>query len=493
MSRQLAWLLAVLAWTVPADAADVEQRTSGWCSPAINGSGNQVVCQGVDDPRAMARLEELLNQKDHDLREKIDDANEWVRKYNELNAQLTDARRQLEAKGEDATLVQTAQDLLHEGKLDDARKIYDRLIASDEANVDRAAEHHFARAIIFALQFRMVDALRDYALAYRYSPQNLRYASGYAGAALSQRQYTEAERGLTAALQLSRDLAAHDPGAYQPAVADTLNSLGVLYRNTGRLAEAEKAYNEALTIWRDLAAREPGAYKPGRAETLDNLGNLYRNTSRPAEAEKAFREALTVYRLLAGDDPGAYRLYVALILNNLGGLYIETGQPAEAEKALSEALPICRDLAARNPRAYQANVAATLNNLGVLYIDTDRTVEAEKALSEALTIRRDLAAHDPRAFQPDVARTLNNLAALYIKTGQPAEAENALRETLTIRRDLAAREPEAYRPYVAVTLQRLGDLYSRTGRLAEADKAYGEAMTIIAASRPTTSMHMPAK
>jgi hypothetical protein len=52
MSRQLAWLLAVLAWTVPADAADVEQRTGGWCSPAINGSGNQVVCQGVD-PRAI--------------------------------------------------------------------------------------------------------------------------------------------------------------------------------------------------------------------------------------------------------------------------------------------------------------------------------------------------------------------------------------------------------------------------------------------------------
>jgi tetratricopeptide (TPR) repeat protein len=191
--------------------------------------------------------------------------------------------------------VQTAQDLLHEGKLDDARKIYDRLIASDEANVDRAAEHHFARAIIFALQFRMVDALRDYALAYQYSPHNPRYASGYAGAAFSQRQYTEAERGLTAALQLSRDLAARDPGAYRPAVAATLNSLGVLYRNTGRPAEAEKAYSEALMIWRDLAAGDPGAYKPDRAVTLDNLGNLYSTTGRPAEAEKAHSEALTIY------------------------------------------------------------------------------------------------------------------------------------------------------------------------------------------------------
>jgi tetratricopeptide (TPR) repeat protein len=266
MSRRLACLLAVLAWTAPANAADVEQSTGGWCSPAINGSGNLVDCKGVD-PRAIARLEELLDLKDRDLKDKIADANEWARKYNELNAQLTDARRQLEAKGEDATLVQTAQDLLHEGKLDEAGKIYDRLIASDEANVDRAAEHHFARAIIFALQFRMVDALRDYAQAYQYSPHNLRYASGYAGAAFSERQYADAKRGWTVALQLSRDLANRDAGTYRPAVAATLNGLGVLYSNTGRPAEADKANGQALTIYRDLASNNLKAYA-GKVESL---------------------------------------------------------------------------------------------------------------------------------------------------------------------------------------------------------------------------------
>jgi tetratricopeptide (TPR) repeat protein len=233
MSRLLSWLLAVLAWTAWADAADMEQSTGGWCSPAINGSGNQVVCQGVD-PGAMARLEELLDQKDHDLRDKIADANEWARKYNELNGQLTDARRQLEEASEDATLVQTAQELLHEGKLEQAGKIYDRLIASDEANVDRAAAHHFARAVIFALQFRMADALPEYAQAYQYRPHNLLYASEYARAAFNERQYANAERGWTIALQLSRDLAARDPGAYQPYVADALNGLGVLYNYAGR-------------------------------------------------------------------------------------------------------------------------------------------------------------------------------------------------------------------------------------------------------------------
>jgi tetratricopeptide (TPR) repeat protein len=169
----------------------------------------------------------------------------------------------------------------------------------------------------------MADALPDYRQAYQYCPDNLRYAREYAGAAFSQRQYADAERGLTAALQLSRDLAARDPGAYRPGVAATLNSFGVLYRNTGRPAEAEKKYSESLTIWRDLAARDPGAYLPDRAATLDNFGNLYHHTGRPAEAEKVFSEApndLTIYRDLASNNPKVYAGEVELLTKRLAAV-----------------------------------------------------------------------------------------------------------------------------------------------------------------------------
>jgi tetratricopeptide (TPR) repeat protein len=409
MSKRLGCLLAALAWSAlvgaaPAAAADVEQITGGPCSPAINGSHNTVNCSGVD-PRAMARLEELLDMKDRDLKQKIADANEWAQKYNELNAQLTDARRQLEAKGEDPTLVRTAQDLLHEGKLEEARKIYDRLIASDESNVDRAAEHHFARAIIFALQFRMVEALSDYAQAYQYRPHDVRYAREYARAAYMERQYAEAERAGTATLQLYRELAAHDPGAYRPDVARTLNNLGIVYRNTGHLAEADKTYSNALTIYRELAAaHDPGAYRPDVARTLNNLGTLYSNTGRMTEADKAFSETLTIYRELAAHDPDAYRPALAGTLSNLGVLYANTGRLAEADKAFGEALTIRRELAAHDPGAYRPDVATTLSNLGNLYRNTGRPAEAEKAYSEALTIYRELADHDPGAYRPYVAQ-----------------------------------------------------------------------------------------
>jgi Flp pilus assembly protein TadD len=65
----------------------------------------------------------------------------------------------------------------------------------------------------------------------------------------------------------------------------TLNNFGLLYVNTGRLADADKAFSEALTIRRDLAAHDPGAYRPAVTTTLNNLGNLYRVTGRLAEAD----------------------------------------------------------------------------------------------------------------------------------------------------------------------------------------------------------------
>ena len=115
-----------------------------------------------------------------DLKQKTAEADDWARRYNELNAQLEETKTQLAANGEDATLVETAQDLLHEGKLDEARAIFDRLIQSDEANVDRTAEDHFGRASVFALQFRLDEALPDYAKAYQYRPDDPCFAEPYA-------------------------------------------------------------------------------------------------------------------------------------------------------------------------------------------------------------------------------------------------------------------------------------------------------------------------
>jgi len=118
MTRGLFGLLMLLAVATAVAGAEVDQTTTGWCSPAQDGNNNVVICNGVD-PRAMARLQELLDLKDLSLKQKIAEANEWAQKYHDINAELEDVKRRLTATGEDATLVQAAQDLLHEGKLDE--------------------------------------------------------------------------------------------------------------------------------------------------------------------------------------------------------------------------------------------------------------------------------------------------------------------------------------------------------------------------------------
>jgi tetratricopeptide (TPR) repeat protein len=364
-------------------AGDVTQTTGNgsWCSPAQNGNNNTVICNGVD-PRAMDRLNELLDRKDLDLKQKTAEANDWAHKYDELNAQLEQTKKQLAAKGQDATLVQSAQDLLHEGKLEDAHAIFDRLIQSDEANVDRAAQDHFGRASLFALQFRLDEALPDYAKAYQYRPDDLLYAQVYASM-LVLRQDPRSDAALHDLLRQWRTRATQDPATYWPSLATTLNKLAEFYDDEDRFGDEETALKEAAAIRRELAAHDP-AYRPDLAETLANLGGFYgdANASRFDEAEAALKEAAAIRRELAASDP-ACRSDLAQTLTILGVLYRNKQRFADAEAAYHEAAALERELAMQNPANYGPDLVGTLNNLASLYRDMHRESDAKAAEAEA--------------------------------------------------------------------------------------------------------------
>ena len=477
MKTKAALVVGVLVFAgTPLVASEVTQTTGSgsWCSPTQNGNGNTVICNGVD-PRAVDRLNELLDRKDLDLKQKIAEANEWAHRYNELNAQLEETKKQLAVKGEDATLVQSAEDLLHEGKLEEARAIFDRLIPSDELNVDRAAQDHFGRASVFALQLRLDEALPDYAKAYQYRPDNQRYTAAYAEALLRQRDYPKAESVLRDLLRQWRSPATQEPDL-RSDLAGALDNLGIVYRMTNRFAEAEAVDREAVDIERALAAQNPAANRHDLAATLNNLGNLDRKTNRIAEAETAYKEAADIERALAAQNPAAYRPELAMMLDNLGIVYRMTNRFAEAEAVDREAVDIERALAAQNPAAYRPALALTLNIQGLLYGETLRFAEAETALKEAVDIRRGLAAQNPAAYRPELADTLNNLGVLFAHTHRFAEAEAAFKEAADIRRELAAQNPAAYRPDLVAALTNLASLYRDMHRDGDAKAAEAEAL-----------------
>jgi tetratricopeptide (TPR) repeat protein len=457
--------------------------TTGNCSPIINGGSVTITCIDIPE-KALAQLNEFLNDQARTIRnlndsiemkneklhrteltlqEKIAEAEKWAKSYKELEGSLQAA--------DDNELSKQALTALQAGDLDKAGELLDKLIAQREQTVDKLASDHFNRAKVFELQFNRTQALVHAEKAYRYRPENTKYAGAYAYLLQKQNQHAQAISIYEQNLQRLRDK------GDKANVTLTLNNLGILYSDTQRFKEGEASHQEALTIRRDLAKANPQAYLPDVATTLSNLGSLYKDTQRFEEGEASHQEALTIRRDLAKANPQAYLKDVAATLDNLGVLYKDTQRMKEGEASFQEALTLRRDLAKANPQAYSSDVATTLNNLGMLYSDTQRFKEGEVSYQEALTIRRDLAKANPQAYLPDVALTLNNLGALYYETQRLKEAEASYQEASTTYQDLAKANPQAYSSYVAMTLNNLGILYSNTQRLKEGEASYQEALT----------------
>jgi tetratricopeptide (TPR) repeat protein len=78
-------------------------------------------------------------------------------------------------------------------------------------------------------------------------------------------------------------------GPDHTSTLDTVNNLGSLYADQGRLADAERLFNRALAGYEK-------AWGPDHTSTLrtvNNLGNLYRKQGRLVDAEKMYNRGAT--------------------------------------------------------------------------------------------------------------------------------------------------------------------------------------------------------
>ena len=118
----IAFLLAIGLPAQQRSGTRIEQSTTGWCAPAVaDVEGNVTInCQGVD-PKALARLNELLDLKDLQLADKIKEAEDWARQYQEL-------LERLESQGDDSELAKRPESLIREGQFEEAGLILDELI-----------------------------------------------------------------------------------------------------------------------------------------------------------------------------------------------------------------------------------------------------------------------------------------------------------------------------------------------------------------------------
>lgn len=227
-------MLAFMAmFAIPPQGTTIRQTTSGPCSPAVaNVTGNfTLTCIGVD-PRAVAKLNAYLGHKNVELAEKIREANGWAERYHELEKQFVETKV-------DRRLSRQAEEYLHQGDLQKAGNILDKILKKEEKDVDRAAKNHYERALIFELQFQTLDALPHLEKAHQYRPNDYTYALEYARALHQENRFGAAENLYNQLLAGLRQLIKDNATPYQPNLAEILNNLALIYTDTQRQKEAE--------------------------------------------------------------------------------------------------------------------------------------------------------------------------------------------------------------------------------------------------------------
>jgi tetratricopeptide (TPR) repeat protein len=214
-------------------------------------------------------------------------------------------------------------------------------------------------------------------------------------------------------------------GRNHPAVATSLNNLGLLYYLQKRNIEAERLLKRALRI-----ARKTHSH-PSLASMLHNLGVVYQARGNYAKAEPLLRRALGERERAFGPDNPE----VVNSLNNLGLVYRKRYRFAQAERSLQRALVITERIF--DPE--HPFVAASLDRLGFLYEELHRYERAETLFSRSLAIREKAFGPD----HPEVAASRDNLARLSQLRARRLDAHR-LHCAKRLRRERASNGPALY-------------------------------------------------
>jgi tetratricopeptide (TPR) repeat protein len=410
-----------------------------------------------------------LANKDMKIQDALKEADAWRDKYIELTKRLAEA-------GTEMGLSLKAGELLRQGKFDEAGKLLDQAINSEEDDLDRLAADQYSRGVLYGLQFQPDKSLEHLEKAFRYRPDDLSYGHDYAFMLQHENRFTEAEEVYEEVIRRLRLTDRDSPGKHDERIAAALSNLGATCHSLRQYEKAEEALSEASQIYSRLAERDPKTYAGGLAMVQTNLGNLYADTARYELSEKAFHEVVDVYRKLAAENPASYRGIYGGALIGLAYSYMNRGDFSDARPLLEESLAIMRSL--QRGRGPGEGLARVLGDLGDAYMELRPLPDAEPALQESLGIWRELAAADPQAYSPSLYRMLIDLGELYQQMGRYGDADRALAEALTGCRPREKLDPRVYRPILASTLEHIGQLRTLEGNFDAAEKAPQESLAL---------------
>ena len=266
----------------------------------------------------------------------------------------------------------------------------------------------------------------------------------------------------------------------KPGLVRALNTLGIIYGETGELLAALRAFLDA-----DVLCKELGDYG-GEADALNNSGSVYtylgdyvnaldyyqqslrvcEEQGHPTAKERAllnigvtyfelgqYNEALNYFSLVSVSAERNPQLY-ALSLLNSGRAQQQLGNIGAARDAIETSLALSRTLGNALETSYALDTRAELE------LVSENWPAALAALQESLSLKE--AAGDVRGQ----SETLLLLATVAEKQGNRDAATTQLQRALEITEQVG-NPRERYRAY-----RHLADIYERQGRYQEALACY---------------------
>ena len=247
-------------------------------------------------------------------------------------------------------------------------------------------------------------------------------------------------------------------GEEHPDTIISINNMGSLLANQGKLAEAEPYYRDTL----EKSRRVLGAEHPDTITSINNMGLLLENQGKLAEAEPYYRDALEKRRRVLGEEHPD----TITSIHSMGTLLAIQGKLAEAE-------PYYRDALEKSRRVLGEEHPDTIISVSLML----RLKLDQRAPREALKLALPYEPAARKGFTGDNARRLADfltpLGRARVGVGYDAErcalAEGNLLEAHAIY--VAAKNRGPTHKDTLVCVQGLIDLYA-AWNTAEPGKGY---------------------
>ena len=226
--------------------------------------------------------------------------------------------------------------------------------------------------------------------------------------------------------------------------ANSLNNLGVIYKEQGMYSLALDCYFKSLKI------KEKANDKKGIASSLSNIGEIYRNMKDPQKALEYFEKGLAIRKEIKDLKGGAN------VMCNKATVFYDQKEYDRALENYFAAIEIYEEAGITKG----IMLAGIYHNIGIIYVERDQFKEADHYLSKALQLRKAIN------HKAGIATSLLSFGNLMSRQKKYGEAERNYLDALTLAKEIGHME------WLRSVHRDLAELYKVTGKHEKALNHY---------------------